>query len=80
MRDRKEPVPSEDSLEVAKRVKEMYSYVCPDMAKEFKKFDEKPDKYFKQYSGVKKTTGKNLVINEPLIAAIKSYIKIFYYT
>ena len=57
MRDRKEPVPSEDSLEVAKRVKEMYSYVCPDMVKEFKKYDEKPDKYFKQYSGVKKTTG-----------------------
>lgn len=57
MRDRKEPVPPEDSLEVAKRVKEMYSYVCPDLVKEFSKFDEKPDKYFKQYQGVKKTTG-----------------------
>ena len=58
MRDRKEPVPSEDSLEVAKRVKEMYSYVCPDLCKEFAKFDEKPDKYFKSYNGVKKTTGQ----------------------
>ncbi len=53
MRDRKEPVPPEDSLEVAKRVKEMYSYVCPDLVKEFAKYDAKPDKYFKQYSGVK---------------------------
>lgn len=53
MRDRKEPVPAEDSLEVAKRVKEMYSYVCPDMVKEYAKFDAKPDKYFKTYNGVK---------------------------
>lgn len=57
MRERKEPVPPEDALEVAKRVKEMYSYVCPDLCKEFAKFDEKPDKYFKTYQGVKKTTG-----------------------
>jgi actin-related protein 3 len=49
MRDRKEPVPPEDSMEVAKRVKEMYSYVCPDIVKEFAKYDEKPDKYFKSY-------------------------------
>jgi actin-related protein 3 len=40
-------------LEVAKRVKEMYSYVCPDIAKEFAKFDEKSEKYFKTYSAVK---------------------------
>lgn len=54
MRERKEPVPAEDSLEVAKRVKEMYSYVCPDLAKEFQKYDEKPEKYFKSYEGVKR--------------------------
>ena len=43
----------QDSLEVAKRVKEMYSYVCPDLAKEFAKFDAKPDKYFKTFQGIK---------------------------
>ena len=53
MRERKEPVPAEDSLEVAKRVKEMYSYVCPDLAKEFAKFDENPAKFFKKYEGIK---------------------------
>jgi actin-related protein 3 len=42
---------------VAKRVKEMYSYVCPDLAKEFAKYDEKPEKFFKQYTGQKRTTG-----------------------
>lgn len=38
---------------MAKRVKEMYSYVCPDLAKEFAKFDAKPDKYFKTFQGIK---------------------------
>lgn len=38
---------------MAKRVKEMYSYVCPDLAKEFAKFDAKPEKYFKTYQGIK---------------------------
>jgi actin-related protein 3 len=42
---------------VAKRVKEMYSYVCPDLAKEFSRFDEKPEKYFKSYEGIRKSTG-----------------------
>jgi len=43
----------QDAAEVAKRVKEMYSYVCPDIAKEFVKFDKQPEKFFKQYSGIK---------------------------
>ena len=37
MRERGEPVPAEQSLETAKRVKEMYSYTCPDIVKEYKK-------------------------------------------
>jgi actin-related protein 3 len=61
MRERKEPVPAEDSLEVAKRVKELYSYVCPDLAKEFAKYDENPSKFFKTYEGVKKQTGQSYV-------------------
>jgi hypothetical protein len=46
---------------VAKRVKEMYSYVCPDLAKEFQKFDQKPDKYFKTYQGIKVGLNYNVV-------------------
>jgi len=58
MRDRGEPVPPEDSLEVAKRVKEMHSYVCPDIVKEFNKYDEKPEKYFRKYEDVQNRTKK----------------------
>lgn len=58
LRERKEPIPAEDSLEVAKRVKETYSYVCSDLVKEFAKYDSKPEKYFKTYTGTKKTTGQ----------------------
>ena len=38
---------------MAKKVKEMYSYVCPDIMKEFAKYDKQPDKYFKTYSVTK---------------------------
>lgn len=31
----------------------MYSYVCPDIAKEFAKYDKQPEKYFKTFSGTK---------------------------
>jgi actin-related protein 3 len=41
LKDRKEPMPSEDVLEIARTVKEKYGYVCKDVAQEFKKFDEK---------------------------------------
>jgi actin-related protein 3 len=41
MRDRKEPMPSEDALEIARNVKEKYGYVCNDLVKEYKKFDKK---------------------------------------
>jgi len=36
---------------VARRIKEQYCYVCPDMAKEFKKYDDDPGKWIKQHRG-----------------------------
>ena len=33
IQDRGEPVPPEDSLDVARRVKEMYCYTCADIVK-----------------------------------------------
>lgn len=50
-RERGEPVPPEQSLEVARQVKERHAYVCSDMVREFAKFDDNPAKYFKQYEG-----------------------------
>lgn len=57
LRDRGEPIPSEDCLEVAKRIKEMHSYVCPDLAKEFAKYDAQPEKFFRTYEGTTRKTG-----------------------
>jgi len=51
MRERNEPIPPAESLEVAKRVKEQYSYVCPDIVKEYTKYDSEPEKWFRTYEG-----------------------------
>jgi len=56
MRERETTIPSEDSLEVAKRCKEMYSYVCPDIAKEFAKYDKEPSKWIQKFNGVQART------------------------
>ncbi|KAJ2694252.1 Arp2/3 complex subunit, actin nucleation center, partial [Coemansia spiralis] len=45
-------IPPEDSLDVARRIKENYSYTCHDMAKEFSKYDADPVKYFQQLDAV----------------------------
>ena len=58
MRERGEPVPPEDSLLVAKEVKELYSYTSPDILKEFNKYDAKPEKHFKRHTGVQSKTKK----------------------
>lgn len=65
LREREPPgsIPPEESLEVAKRVKEMYSYVCPDVVKEFRKFDAEPEKYFKRYDGIHSITKKVLSLH-----------------
>ena len=44
IKDRSEPIPSEDTLEVARSVKEKYGYVCKDLVQEYKKYDKKEKK------------------------------------
>lgn len=51
-------VPPEDQLRVASKVKENYSYVCQDIVREFKKYDEDPYKYFERYEGEHSVTGR----------------------
>jgi len=51
-------IPSAESFESAKRVKEQYSYVCPDLVKEYKKYDAEPDKYIRKYTGTEFSTKK----------------------
>lgn len=56
LRERETGIPPEQSLEIAKTIKEKYGYICPDIAKEFNKYDAQPDKFFKDYKGVNHVT------------------------
>jgi actin-related protein 3 len=58
MREREPSIPPQDAMEVAKRVKETYSYVCPDLVKEFAKYDSEPTKWIKEYKAVQSVTQK----------------------
>lgn len=60
MRERGEmtAVPPEDQLKIAGRAKEMYSYVCQDIVKEYRKYDAEPDKFFVKHEGENTVTGK----------------------
>ena len=60
LRERENSIPPEESMEVAKRIKEMYSYTCNDIVKEFKKYDSEPAKWFKEYVGQHSVTKKVL--------------------
>lgn len=51
-------IPPEDSLRVAEKIKEDYSYVCGDMVKEFGKYDKDPSKFFGLFEGLDARTGK----------------------
>lgn len=51
LRDREPSIPPEQSLETAKAIKERFCYICPDLAKEFEKYDKNPSKWIKQYTG-----------------------------
>jgi len=57
LRERKEPIPSEMSLDVARTVKEQHSYTCPDLEKECERFDCNPQKFFRMFDGIHKKTG-----------------------
>jgi len=62
LREREIGIPPEQSLETAKAIKERYCYVCPDIAKEFNKFDADPAKYMKKFQGQNKVTKKDFNI------------------
>jgi len=63
LRDRGEKVPPAESLETAKRIKEKFSYVCPDIVREYKKYDTEPEKWFKTFEGVEPRTNQKYVVD-----------------
>ncbi|KAK3603176.1 hypothetical protein CHS0354_043009 [Potamilus streckersoni] len=63
LREREVGIPPEQSLETAKAIKERYSYVCPDIAKEFAKYDQDPSKWMKQFDGVNTVTKQPFTVD-----------------
>ncbi|KAL3832296.1 hypothetical protein ACJMK2_023951 [Sinanodonta woodiana] len=63
LREREVGIPPEQSLETAKAIKERYSYVCPDIAKEFAKYDQDPSKWMKQFDGVNAITKQPFTVD-----------------
>ncbi|KAG8038030.1 hypothetical protein G9C98_006355 [Cotesia typhae] len=62
LREREVGIPPEQSLETAKAIKEKYCYICPDIAKEFAKYDSDPTK-FKQHTGVNSITQQSFNVD-----------------
>jgi len=56
-------IPSAESWETAKKVKEQFCYVCRDLVKEFKVYDEAPDKNFKKFDEIDSVTKKKIPID-----------------
>ncbi|CAJ0576165.1 unnamed protein product, partial [Mesorhabditis spiculigera] len=54
LRDRETQIPLEQTFEVAKAIKEQYCYVCPDILKEFTKYETDGSKFIKTYTSVNK--------------------------
>lgn len=58
LRERETGIPPNESMEIAKRIKETYSYVCPDIVKEFQKYEQEPSKWIKKFEGEDSITKK----------------------
>ena len=56
LKERESGIPPEQSLETAKSIKERFCYVCPDIVKEFTKYDKEPSKWLKKYEGINSIT------------------------
>ncbi|XP_074842411.1 actin-related protein 3B isoform X6 [Carettochelys insculpta] len=63
LREREVGIPPEQSLETAKAIKEKYCYICPDIVKEFAKYDVDPRKWIKQYTGINAINKKKFIID-----------------
>lgn len=63
LKEREFGIPPEQSMEVAKHIKEKFCYVCPDIAKEFHKYESNVEKWVRNYTGVNPKTKKEFSID-----------------
>nr|BAA88832.1 sea urchin Arp3 (SUArp3) [Hemicentrotus pulcherrimus] len=62
LREREPGIPPEQSLET-KAIKERWGYICPDIAKEFTKYDTDPSKWIKKFDGVTSITKQKFSVD-----------------
>lgn len=63
LRERQEPIPSEDITMVAQRVKERYCYIANDMAREFNKYDNDLNTYITKHEETNRKLGTKYTID-----------------
>ena len=63
LRERETQIPPELSMETAKTIKERFCYVCPDIAKEFNKYDQNPGKWIRKYDGLNPVTKQTFSVD-----------------
>ncbi|KAG8506135.1 Actin-related protein 3C [Galemys pyrenaicus] len=63
LREREVGIPPEQSLETAKAIKEKYCYICPDIVREFAKYDVDPRRWVKQYTGVNAVNQRRFTVD-----------------
>lgn len=63
LKEREVGIPPEQSMETAKAIKERYCYTCPDIVKEFTKYDTDPSKWLKLYEGQNHITKKKFSVD-----------------
>ena len=61
--ERGEGVPSAIQYAVAKTVKERYCQLCPNLVKEYQRYDETPDFWIKTYEFIEPVFGKQVKID-----------------
>jgi len=63
LRGRGENLPPDDALNIAKTIKERFCYVCPDLVKEYKKYDTEPADKFRVFSQVNPKTNTEFKVD-----------------
>lgn len=63
LRERETGIPPEQSMETAKTIKERWGYICPDIAKEFAKYEAEPAKWMKKYESINAITKKPFAVD-----------------
>jgi len=58
LRERDEAIPAAQTMEIARQIKENWCYVCPDIAKEYCKYDKNPSEWIKSHDAFDDVTKK----------------------